>query len=129
MHTQTTQTQPLAPCPFCGRTDKDPVADYDNTPCVALHQCIPIPRFRVECDGCNCTGPVCSTPEEAVAYWNKAKPVITDEQWRTLSREWFGCKYAAMQPEAAIRARCSDMTDEIIKLENRLAETTKHQHG
>lgn len=42
---------------------------------------------------------------------------ISREEWTSLKKEWFGCKYAAMQPAEAVRARCSDDADRINALE------------
>jgi hypothetical protein len=46
--------------------------------------------------------------------------MITKTEWTTLQKEWFGCKYAAMEPVDAVRARCSDDADRINALEKAL---------
>lgn len=45
-----------------------------------------------------------------------SESVITKTEWEPLQKEWFGDKYAAMQPVDAIRARCSDLSDEPLRL-------------
>lgn len=46
--------------------------------------------------------------------------MITKTEWTPLQKEWFGCKYAAMQPVDAVRARCNDDADRINALEEAL---------
>jgi len=46
--------------------------------------------------------------------------MITKTEWTPLQKEWFGCKYAAMQPVDAVRARCSDAANRINVLEDAL---------
>ncbi len=60
----------LAPCPFCGLTDKDTVSpDMGLVPAVALHH---YPQgYRVECEGCCCNGPWHHQHAAAVASWNR----------------------------------------------------------
>ena len=43
--------------------------------------------------------------------------MIKKAEWIRLQKEWFGCKYAAMQPADAVRAKCSDDANRIIALE------------
>lgn len=60
----------LAPCPFCGLTDKDTVSpDMGLVPAVAMHS---YPQgYRVECEGCCCNGPWHHQHAEAIAAWNR----------------------------------------------------------
>jgi len=48
--------------------------------------------------------------------------MITKTEWTPLQKEWFGCKYAAMQPVDAVRARCNDDAQRIENLEAALKE-------
>ena len=47
---------------------------------------------------------------------------ITKSEWVALQKEWFGDKYAAMQPADAVQSRCSDDAERIDGLERELAE-------
>jgi hypothetical protein len=50
------------PCPFCGATS---IVAGSRT-----HHGYPtVQRYNVRCTRCNCRGPLCKTPEEAVAAW------------------------------------------------------------
>jgi Lar family restriction alleviation protein len=60
----------LKPCPFCGSTEKDSVDPDADIPCVALHSW-PHATYCVQCESCNCSGPLTKTPESAVEAWNK----------------------------------------------------------
>lgn len=71
MKTQETKpetTAPLAPCPFCGLTDKDSVAPDAYIAAISSHS---YPGgYRVECEGCGCNGPLNPEHSAALTAWN-----------------------------------------------------------
>ncbi len=66
------QLKTLAPCPFCGMSDKDSVSHDAAFPALALHN-YEDRIFRVECEGCNAHGPFRTKAKNAIADWNKRK--------------------------------------------------------
>jgi Lar family restriction alleviation protein len=65
----------LAPCPFCGLTDKDTVShDMGRVAAVAMHS---YPQgYRVECEGCFCNGPWHHNHPEAIVAWNRRPNIV-----------------------------------------------------
>ncbi len=60
----------LAPCPFCGTTEKGFVDNLGQTVCIHLKNC-PNEDFAVCCDYCGIVGPEDPDKIMAVHAWNK----------------------------------------------------------
>ena len=69
MNTDQTNAAPLIPCPFCGATEHDSLSEIALIPAVRMHK-FHGTAFSVRCDECVAQGPIRSTADGAIVWWN-----------------------------------------------------------